>query len=82
MRRDFGERVQKLEAKVFELNVPIDFLGLWDPNDPDWEDVQLEGRLPEYAARLVFQRNKLNGKLRAFLNTPDAFPGGADLRFL
>ena len=71
-------RVAALEAgRPSNLaDVPIDYLGIWEGNDPLWEDVRTG---PD---GITLQRNSA-GELRGiFREPPDGYPEGADLRWL
>jgi len=82
MRRDLQERIRTLEAKAFGLAIPIDFLGVWDECDPQWETVKLVGVLPPYVEDLIIQRHRQTGALRGLFDSSPPYPQGADLRFL
>lgn len=77
---EFTRRIRLLERQFFTVGIDIDFLGLWDPDDSDWETVDVERGLPEYAEQLVIQRHKETGRLRGLFD--DKVPAGADLRYL
>jgi len=82
MRRDLQERIRAIEARVFGLAIPIDFLGVWDECDPQWETVELVGVLPSYVQDLIIQRHQETGALRGLFDSSGPYPAGADLRFL
>ncbi len=76
------KRLDALEGRAphFLDTVETDYLGLSDPNSPDWEDVKLVGSDPTKDSRQL-QRHKTTGKFRAVFQD-DCFLPGANLAYL
>lgn len=76
------KRLEALEGRApqFLDSVETDYLGLSDPNSPDWEDVKIVGSDLTKESRQL-QRHKATGKFRAVFRD-DYFPPGANLAYL
>lgn len=76
------KRLEALEGRAphFLDSVALDFLGVFDLDDPDWEDVKLVGSDPTNDPRQL-QRHKITGEFRAVFRD-DYFPPGANLAYL
>ena len=76
------KRIEALEggAPQFLDSVDTDYLGLSDPNSPDWEDVKVVGSDQTKDPRQL-QRHTATGKFRAVFRD-DFLPPGANLAYL
>lgn len=76
------QRIDALERRApqFLDSVNTDFLGSFDLDDPDWEDVKLVGSNTSNDPRQL-QRHKITGEFRAVFKG-DFLPPGANLAYL